>query len=104
LGSWLTKEGIQTSAAGTLITNLGGLNEQVPHFPPKSEPSVKPPLPMPKPDLTSAFSFQEGSPALTIISTGKDNIGGAFSAQDIHEYAFTADSLHRARRNCGYCD
>ncbi len=43
-------------------------------------------------DLTSAFSFHEGSPALTIVSTGKDNIGGAFNAQDIHEYSFSADS------------
>jgi hypothetical protein len=43
-------------------------------------------------DLTSAFSFHDGSPALTIVSTGKDNIGGAFNAQDIHEYSFTTDS------------
>jgi hypothetical protein len=42
--------------------------------------------------LTSAFSFDGASPALTIVSTGKDNIGGAFNAQDIHEYSFTTDS------------
>jgi hypothetical protein len=43
-------------------------------------------------DLTSAFSFDGVTPALSIISTGKDNIGGTFNAQDVGEYSFTAGS------------
>ena len=42
--------------------------------------------------LTSAFSFDGVAPALSIISTGKDNIGGTFNAQDVGEYSFTATS------------
>jgi hypothetical protein len=43
-------------------------------------------------DLTSAFSFDGAAPAQSIVSTGKDNIGGAFNIQDVGEYSFTADS------------
>jgi hypothetical protein len=43
-------------------------------------------------DLTSAFSFDGVAPALSIVSTGKDNIGGTFNIQDVGEYSFTADS------------
>jgi hypothetical protein len=42
--------------------------------------------------LTSAFSFDGVTPASSIISTGKDNIGGTFNTQDVAEYAFTATS------------
>jgi hypothetical protein len=42
--------------------------------------------------LTANFSFDEVVPALSIISTGKDNIGGTFNAHDVGEYAFTATS------------
>jgi hypothetical protein len=43
-------------------------------------------------DLTSAFSFDGVAPALSIVSTGKDNIGGTFNTQDVGEYSFTATS------------
>jgi hypothetical protein len=43
-------------------------------------------------DLTSAFSFDGVAPALSIISTGKDNLGGTFNVQDVGEYSFTATS------------
>jgi hypothetical protein len=43
-------------------------------------------------DLTSAFSFDGAAPALSIVSTGKDNIGGTFNIQAVGEYSFTADS------------
>jgi hypothetical protein len=43
-------------------------------------------------DLTSAFSFDGVAPALSIVSTGKDNIGGRFNSQNVGEYSFTADS------------
>ena len=42
--------------------------------------------------LTANFSFDGVTPASSIISTGKDNIGGTFNAQDVSEYAFTATS------------
>jgi hypothetical protein len=42
--------------------------------------------------LTSAFSFDGVAPASSIISTGKDNLGGKFNAQDVGEYASTATS------------
>ena len=42
--------------------------------------------------LTANFSFDGVTPASSIISTGKDNIGGTFNAQDVGEYAFTATS------------
>jgi hypothetical protein len=42
--------------------------------------------------LTANFSFDGVTPASSIISTGKDNIGGKFNAQDVSEYAFTATS------------
>ncbi len=42
--------------------------------------------------LTSAFSFDGVAPASSIISTGKDNLGGTFNAQDVGEYASTATS------------
>ena len=42
--------------------------------------------------LTANFSFDGVAPASSIISTGKDNIGGTFNAQDVGEYAFTATS------------
>src|SRR5471030_1318477 len=43
-------------------------------------------------DLTSAFSFDGVAPAGSVISTGKDNIGGTFNAQAVGEFSFTADS------------
>jgi hypothetical protein len=43
-------------------------------------------------NLTANFSFDGVTPVLSIISTGKDNIGGTFNAQDVGEYAFTATS------------
>ena len=43
-------------------------------------------------DLTSAFSFDGVAPALSIVSTGKDNVGGRFNIQDVGEYSFTATS------------
>jgi hypothetical protein len=43
-------------------------------------------------DLTSAFSFDGVAPALSIVSTGKDSIGGVFNDQDVGEYSFTANS------------
>ena len=43
-------------------------------------------------DLTSAFSFDGVAPALSIVSSGKDNIGGTFKIQDVGEYSFTATS------------
>jgi hypothetical protein len=42
--------------------------------------------------LTANFSFDGVTPASSIISTGKDNIGGTFNAQDVSEYAFSATS------------
>jgi hypothetical protein len=42
--------------------------------------------------LTSAFSFDGIAPALSITSTGNDNLGGTFNAQDVGEYAFTSTS------------
>src|SRR5260370_19390047 len=39
--------------------------------------------------LTANFSFDGVTPASSIISTGKDNIGGTFNAQGFNEYAFT---------------
>jgi len=42
--------------------------------------------------LTANFSFDGVTPALSIISTGKDNLGGTFNTQDVGEYAFTATS------------
>ena len=42
--------------------------------------------------LTANFSFDGVAPASSIISTGKDNIGGTFNAQDVSEYAFSATS------------
>jgi hypothetical protein len=42
--------------------------------------------------LTANFSFDGVTPASSIISTGKDNIGGTFNAQDVGEYAGTATS------------
>jgi hypothetical protein len=43
-------------------------------------------------NLTSAFSFDGAAPAASIVSTGKDNIGGAFNIQDVGEFSSTADS------------
>ena len=43
-------------------------------------------------DLTSAFSFDGVAPAVSIVSTGKDNLGGTFNIQDVGEYSFTATS------------
>src|SRR5690348_2073521 len=42
--------------------------------------------------LTSAFSFDGVAPADSIVSTGKDNIGGTFSIQDVGEYSFSSTS------------
>jgi hypothetical protein len=42
--------------------------------------------------LTSAFSFDGVRPAGSIVSTGKDNLGGTFNDQDVGEYTFTATS------------
>jgi hypothetical protein len=42
--------------------------------------------------LSSALSFDGVAPALSIISTGKDNLGGTFNTHDVGEYAFTATS------------
>jgi hypothetical protein len=42
--------------------------------------------------LTANFSFDEVAPALSIVSTGEDKIGGTFNAQDVGEYSFTATS------------
>jgi hypothetical protein len=54
--------------------------------------------------LTSAFSFDGAAPALSIVSTGKDNIGGAFSAQNIEEYSFTTDSCTAPDGTAGIVD
>jgi hypothetical protein len=43
-------------------------------------------------DLTTAFNFHEGAPANSVVSTGKDNIGGTFNEQAVEEYSSTADS------------
>jgi hypothetical protein len=55
-------------------------------------------------DLTSAFSFDGAAPALSIVSTGKDNIGGAFNIQDVGEYSFTADSCTAPDGTAGTAD
>src|ERR1700687_2088387 len=46
--------------------------------------------------LTANFSFDGVTPASSIISTGKDNIGGAFNAQDVSEYDFIANNCPAA--------
>jgi hypothetical protein len=39
--------------------------------------------------VTSAFSFDGAAPAFSIISTGRDNLGGKFNGQDVGEYLVT---------------
>jgi hypothetical protein len=42
--------------------------------------------------LTANFTFDGIAPASSITSTGKDNLGGTFNAQDVGEYAVTTTS------------
>src|SRR5260370_22904664 len=45
--------------------------------------------------LTANFSYDGGTPASSIISTGKDNIGGAFNGASAHELTFIATTRTR---------
>ncbi len=42
--------------------------------------------------LTANFSFDGVASAISIIFTGKDNLGGEFNGQDVGEYSFTGSS------------
>jgi hypothetical protein len=51
--------------------------------------------------VTAHFTFDGVTPALSIISTGSDNIGGPFTSQKIQENTLVAGSCTAPDRTAG---